>query len=79
MEPPLTGEDGFEIRSYFKSELANLYLPAVPVRSALRTLNGWMHRHPTLLADLQRTGYQKNSKILTPVQVGMVVVALGKP
>ncbi len=40
MEPPLTGEDGFEIRSYFKSELANLYLPAVPVRSALRTLNG---------------------------------------
>ncbi len=69
----------FPIRAYSKGELANLYLPYLPIRSALNTWNYWIQTHPTLYARLQEVGYRKKSKFLTPVQVQVIVETLGEP
>ncbi|MCC8188427.1 MAG: DUF4248 domain-containing protein [Bacteroides sp.] len=69
----------FLIRAYSKGELANRYLPYLPIRSALNTLNYWIQTHPTLYARLQEVGYRKKSKFFSPVQVSLIVEALGEP
>ncbi|MCC8188867.1 MAG: DUF4248 domain-containing protein [Bacteroides sp.] len=72
-------DERFPIRTYLKRDLVHLYLPHLPIRSALRTWNEWIQLHPTLLEDLQCTGYRKSCKNLSPVQVKMIVEALGEP
>ncbi len=69
----------FPIRTYPKSELVHLYLPDLPIRSALHTWNEWVQFHPTLFKRLQRTGYRKSNKFFSPIQVRLIVEALGVP
>ncbi len=72
-------DPAFAVRSYSKGELAHEYLPWLPLRSALNTLNYWIQVHPTLLQRLQEAGYRKKSKFFSPVQVALIVEALGEP
>ncbi len=72
-------EESFEIRTYGFRELAELYNPSVHPRTALRTLQLWIDRYPGLRPRLEATGVKSGTRILTPMQVEMIVKALGTP
>lgn len=62
-----------------KRELAQLYAPELTPHAAVNRLMVWINRHPLLLAELMNAGYKKTSKILSAVQVGLIVEYLGAP
>lgn len=67
-------QDRFIIRSYGRTELAQLYCPSVSSQHAYRKLRGWMSMQPSLhplLALKQRS--------FTPAQVAQIVEAIGEP
>nr|WP_307758191.1 DUF4248 domain-containing protein [uncultured Mediterranea sp.] len=72
-------EPTFEIRSYSKSELASLYSPYTTQKAAVRKLNRWIALQPDLQARLQATGITPCAKCYTPLQVRLIVEALGEP
>ena len=57
-------KSSFIPRSYSKSELAILYSPSIT---------------PGLLEQLAATGMLPNAKCYTPIQVHVIVEALGEP
>lgn len=65
-------DKAFEIRAYYKSELAMAYFPDMTRRGATRRLNNWLRINPRLadLADLND---------FTPVQVALIVSEVGEP
>ena len=72
-------EESFEFRAYSFSELAQLYNPHVHPRTAVRTLQIWIDRYPGLRDRLTGAGMVQKTRILTPMQVAMIVKALGTP
>lgn len=72
-------EESFPIRCYGKGELAQIYLPNVLYRSALKSFNEWIARAPGLMASLEKAGYDHSSRRYTPAQVRLIVDALGEP
>lgn len=69
----------FHLRSYGKGELANLYLPQVSTGSACTTLNRWIDNYPGLRKALVKKGLVAGSRRYTPLQVKLIVDALGEP
>jgi hypothetical protein len=69
----------FRIRSYGKSELAQLYLPDITPCAARRTFNSWINLSPGLSDRLHQTGLSPSAHYYTPAQVRMIVEALGEP
>ena len=69
----------FRIRSYGKSELAQLYLPDITPCAARRTFNAWINLSPGLSDRLKAYGFSTKSHYYTPAQVRMIVEALGEP
>ncbi len=67
-------EKMFRIRTYGRTELAQLYCPGVLPRSAYRRLKAWMVLNPRL-----RPLLRQNSRIFTPAQVKRIVDVLGEP
>ncbi len=72
-------ETEFKIRQYTKKELALMYFPESTPRTAVNHLMAWIYRCAPLWAQLQQTGYHKNSKGFTPRQVRAIVEELGEP
>ena len=70
-------EPTFEIRSYSKSELASLYSPYTTQKAAVRKLNRWIALQPGLQARLDATGITPCAKCYTPLQVRLIVEAIG--
>jgi hypothetical protein len=70
---------GFPIRIYGWTELALLYNPELKPESAVKRLRRWVDKNHELRAGLKRTGWQKGSKLLTPLQVKTIVEYLGEP
>ena len=62
----------FEIRAYYKSELAMIYFPDMTRRGAVRRLNNWLKINPRL-ADLV------DVSDFTPSQVALIVSEVGEP
>lgn len=63
-----------------RTELGLAYAPADTPDSARRLLKRWINYHPTLLRDLQATGYDpRMCRRLTPLQVKIIFDALGTP
>ena len=62
-----------------KGELARLYLPNILERSATNCLQRWINNHPILKAELEATGLKPKQKMLTPLQVSIIVKYLGEP
>lgn len=58
-----------DLRSYTKQELALLYFPDATPAVASAHLMRWIQRIPDLLQKLAATGYGKNCKEFTPMQV----------
>ncbi|MDO4738281.1 MAG: DUF4248 domain-containing protein [Bacteroidales bacterium] len=68
-----------EIVPMRKQELAMLYAPDLSPRAAVNRLMRWVGMHPTLTAELLKTGYQKRSRLLSARQVELIVEHLGEP
>ncbi len=70
----------FRIRPYSKRELAMLYFPSTKNRnSAVKNLHNLMHRNPDLMKELAEARYQPRCRILTPLQIRIIVRYLGEP
>ena len=65
-------DKAFEIKAYYKSELAMIYFPDMTRRGATRRLNNWLKINPRLshLADLND---------FMPSQVDLIVKDCGEP
>ena len=68
-----------DLRSYTKQELALLYFPDATPAVASAHLMRWIQRIPDLLQKLAATGYGKNCKEFTPMQVSYILYFLGEP
>lgn len=69
----------FEIRSYGYNELAVLYAPELNLTSASRRLRRWIRVNVDLESELKLLGWQKGSRVFTPMQVQTLVDFLGEP
>lgn len=72
-------EPKFLIKSYGWQELAILYAPGLTPHSASKRLSQWIIINGELYERLIRSGWMKGYRILTPVQVGIIIEFLGKP
>lgn len=72
-------EKEFIIRSYGYCELALLYFPNSNKKSASTQLGRWMRQNEKLKMPLIELGYKPRKKILTPVQVKLIVELFGEP
>jgi hypothetical protein len=63
-----------DIRSYTKQELALLYFPDSSPVVASAHLMRWICRNPDLLKKLHESGYDKNSKEFTPMQISYIIL-----
>lgn len=72
-------EEKFKIRSYGWQELALLYGEGLTPESSTKRLSKWVQINPSLTDELERCGWKKGKKILTPIQVQVIVRFLGEP
>jgi hypothetical protein len=68
-----------DLRSYTKQELALLYFPDSDPDVARAHLMRWIVRCTQLYEQLQKSGYNKNSKEFNPLQVSYIFFHLGEP
>lgn len=69
----------FKIRSYGFGELAQLYFPCITKKSASVQLRRWIKKNKKLEIELFETEYKPGQKIITPKQVGLIIVHFGEP
>lgn len=69
----------FIIREYGRQELASLYCPALKPDSAWKKLSQWMDLYPGLKERLRECGYDGHKRSFTPLQVSVIVEAMGEP
>jgi len=62
-----------------KAQLAALYAPCLSERGALKRLQAWIDFNPCLARALERAGFRKRQKLLTPRQVDIIYRYLGEP
>ena len=71
--------NSFAIRTYGRTELAQLYCPDLCPEAAYRKLKHWIDLYPGLRDGLSALGLSPRSRSYTPAQVGLIVGALGEP
>ncbi len=71
--------NGFHIKSYGFGELAQLYNPGITSDAASKRLRSWMVRNEQLNKELATHGWQKGTRLLTPIQVETIARFLGEP
>lgn len=69
----------FKIRTYGRTELAQLYCPGLCPQAAFRKLNQWIDLHPTLRSDLRALATSDKTRTYHPAQVRLIIDALGEP
>lgn len=69
----------FELRSYGKTELALQYSPHITMNAARRKLMRWIQRKPGLMEELLKAGYNERAHNFLPLEVKLIVEALGEP
>ena len=72
-------EEKFRIRSYGYGELAQLYFPNITKKSATWQLRIWIVSSVLLCEKLEAVGYVKGKRLLTPIQVKLIVGEFGEP
>ena len=71
--------EDFKIRTYGWQELAILYAPDLTPESAGKRLSSWIRFNPKLTHELQESGWKKGHRVLTPLQVRIIIQYLGEP
>lgn len=69
----------FKIRAYGRMELAQLYSPTLTDIAAYRKMKKWISLCPGLLQRLYDLGYESKRRSFTPLEVRVIVDALGEP
>jgi hypothetical protein len=72
-------EKEWQIRPYYKQELALAYSPYVTPRTAVNRLSLWIKYNTELHEALIATGYHPYQKLLTSRQVELIFQYLGQP
>ncbi len=72
-------ERKFRIKTHGFRELAQLYLPDATPMSASNRLRIWIKRNNTLTDKLDKLGYVKKARLLTPEMVKEIVAVIGEP
>jgi hypothetical protein len=72
-------EEPFKIRAFGFGELAQLYFPSITKKSASAQLRRWIVTSSTLLPLLINFGYKPGNRLLTPLQVKVIVDEIGEP
>ena len=65
------------IRSYGRSELAQLYFPLLQPVNAWRCLQRWITLNHELSKQLTELGYSPRQRIFTSAQVGLLFIIWG--
>lgn len=68
-----------KICTYGRTELAQIYFPDLCPQAAFRKLNQWIDLYPNLRGELIAHGLAPKSRTYMPVQVRLIVEALGEP
>lgn len=71
--------ENFEVRSYGRTELAQLYFPKLKPESAFRKLRRWICLEPELSARFVKGGKLSPQRSFTPADVRCIVDRLGEP
>ena len=69
----------FKIRTYGWQELAILYAPDLTPESAVKRLGLWVRHNQKLCNELIDTGWKRGNRVLTPLQVQVILHYLGEP
>lgn len=72
-------KENFTQKSYGWQELAILYAPGLTPHSASQRLTRWVKKNEELYRVLLQAGWVKGNRILSPMQVGIIVKYLGEP
>lgn len=72
-------EQNFKIKAYGFGELAQLYFPNITKSSASWQLTRWINDSKELKQNLERLGKKPRQRILSPVQVKLIVQSFGEP
>ena len=74
-------QDEFPIRAYGRTELAVCYFPHLNFQAAYRKLQQWIDHYPHLRERLEAEATSSNPRcrMYMPVQVRMIVEAIGEP
>lgn len=72
-------EPNFQLKTYGLQELSILYAPGLTPSSASKRLVKWIVINPELYERLKRSGWIKGYRLLTPIQVGIIIEYLGEP
>lgn len=71
--------NSFIIRTYGRTELAQLYCPSLCPEAAFRKLQLWIDLCPGLRDRLSALGGSSRTRTYPPAQVKLIVDALGEP
>lgn len=71
--------NSFVIRTYGRTELAQIYCPDLCPEAAYRKLKHWIELYPGLRDGLLALGISSHSRSYTPAQVELIVASLGEP
>lgn len=72
-------EQPFPIRAYGRTELAQCYFPDIGAEAAYRKLQRWIDHYPHLRERLNATSTYPRCRMYMPVQVRMIIEAIGEP
>jgi hypothetical protein len=72
-------EKEFVIRSYSYCELAMLYFPNSTKKNASAQLGKWIRENEKLQSQWLELGFKPRKKLLTPIQVKMIIDVFGEP
>lgn len=72
-------EETFKVRAYGYGELAQLYFPNVTNRSATIQFRKWIMTNKKLKKELEDNFYKPGQRLLTPLQVKIIIECLGEP
>ena len=67
------------IKSYGRTELAQLYNSRATAQNAWLCLRRWINRCQALREKLEESGYDGKTRTFTPEQVRLIVEYLGEP
>ena len=70
--------DSFVIRTYGRTELAQIYCPNLCPEAAFRKLKHWIDLCPDLRDGLSALGGSSRSRSYTPAQVRLIVAEVGR-
>jgi hypothetical protein len=72
-------DEQFKIKSYGYGELAMLYFPRSTKKSASAQLSRWIKINKPLFSKLNQAGFIKGKRLLTPMQVKIIIENIGTP